>query len=52
VQNLIETLLAGLVLSMLVFKPEWQARVKAGPRSAIMCTAVILALIGLMVLLE
>jgi hypothetical protein len=39
-------LLGALVLSMLVFKPTWQARVQAGPRSALVCLAAILLLIG------
>ena len=40
------TVLYALVLSMLVFKPSWQARVQLGPRSAAVAVAAILLLIG------
>jgi hypothetical protein len=40
------TLLNALALSIAVFKPEWQARVHAGPRSALVGLATILLLIA------
>jgi hypothetical protein len=39
-------ILFALGASMLVFKPKWQARVAAGPWSALICMAAILILIG------
>ena len=39
-------MLIVLGASMLVFRPNWQARIEAGPRSALVCIAAILLLIG------
>lgn len=40
-------LIAALGLSMLLFKPEWQERIRLGPRSATVYTLAILILIGI-----
>jgi hypothetical protein len=40
------TILSALLLSMLVFKPEWQAPIQVGPRSALVAVAAIFLLIG------
>jgi hypothetical protein len=40
-------LVVALGLSMLLFRPKWQERIKLGPRSAMSWTLAILILIGI-----
>jgi hypothetical protein len=39
-------LLAALGASMMIFRPEWRARVEAGPRSALFAVVLIIGLLA------